>query len=30
MKDPDAVANVAAAEAANCILIEDRSFLQRV
>jgi hypothetical protein len=30
MNDPDAVANVAAAEAANCILVEDRSFLQRV
>jgi hypothetical protein len=30
MHDPDAVANVAAAEASNCILMEDRSFLQRV
>lgn len=30
MKDPDAIANVAAADAAKCILIEDRSFLQRV
>lgn len=29
-KDPDAIANVAAAEAARCILIEDRSFLERV
>jgi len=28
--DPDAIANVAAAEAARCILIEDRSFLERV
>ncbi len=30
MKDPGAVANVAAAEKAKCILIEDRSFLHRV
>ena len=29
-KDPDAIANVAAAEASRCILVEDRSFLQRV
>lgn len=30
MKDSDAIANVAAADASKCILIEDRSFLQRV
>jgi len=30
MKDPSAVANVAAADKAQCILIEDRSFLQRI
>jgi NIPSNAP len=30
MRDPDAVANVAAADEAKCILIEDRSFLKRV
>ena len=30
MKDPDAVANVAAADKAKCILIEDRSFLQGI
>lgn len=30
LKDPGAIANVAAADAAKCILIEDRSFLQRV
>jgi hypothetical protein len=29
-KDPDAIANVAAADASRCILVEDRSFLQRV
>jgi hypothetical protein len=29
-KDPDAIANVAAAEASRCILVEDRSFLQKV
>jgi uncharacterized protein (DUF1330 family) len=30
MKDPDAIANVAAADASKCILIEDRSFLERI
>lgn len=30
MKDPDAVANVEAAEESKCILVEDRSFLRRV
>jgi hypothetical protein len=30
LKDADAVANVAAADASKCILIEDRSFLRRV
>jgi hypothetical protein len=30
MMDPDAVANVAAADAAKCILVEDRSFLREV
>jgi NIPSNAP len=30
MKDAEAVANVAAAEATKCILVEDRSFLRRV
>jgi NIPSNAP len=30
MKDPDAIANVAAADASGCILIEDRSFLRKV
>ena len=30
MKDAEAVANVAAAESATCILVEDRSFLERV
>lgn len=30
VKDPDALANVAAAEESKCILVEDRSFLQRV
>ena len=30
VKDAEAVANVAAAGAANCILVEDRSFLRRV
>jgi NIPSNAP protein len=30
MKDPDVVANVAAADRAKCILVEDRSFLRRV
>ncbi len=30
MQDPEAVANVAAADAAKCILVEDRSFLQKV
>jgi hypothetical protein len=30
MKDANAVANVAAADKAKCILIEDRSFLQRI
>jgi hypothetical protein len=29
-KDPDAIANVAAADASRCILVEDRSFLQKV
>lgn len=29
MKDPDAVANVAAADSSGCILIEDRSFLRK-
>ncbi len=29
-KDPDAIANVAAAAASRCILVEDRSFLERV
>ena len=29
-KDPDAIANVAAADASRCILVEDRSFLRRV
>ena len=30
MKDRDAVANVQQADASGCILVEDRSFLQRV
>jgi NIPSNAP len=30
LKDPGAVANVADADKSKCILIEDRSFLQRV
>lgn len=30
LKDEEAVANVAAADASGCILIEDRSFLRRV
>jgi|SRR5581483_2571479 len=30
MKDPDAVANVQQADAAGCILLEDRSFMQQV
>jgi hypothetical protein len=30
LKDAEAVANVAAADASECILIEDRSFLRRV
>jgi hypothetical protein len=30
MKDPEAAANVAAADAAKCILVEDRSFLEPV
>jgi uncharacterized protein (DUF1330 family) len=30
MSDPDAVANLAAAEESRCIVCEDRSFLQRV
>lgn len=29
-KDPDAIANVAAADASRCILVEDRSILQKV
>jgi NIPSNAP len=29
-EDPDAIANVAAADASRCILVEDRSFLQKV
>lgn len=29
MNDPDAVANIAAVEESGCILLEDRSFLQR-
>jgi NIPSNAP protein len=29
-QDPDAIVNVAAAEASRCILVEDRSFLQKV
>ncbi|MGH9748160.1 MAG: NIPSNAP family protein [Candidatus Acidiferrales bacterium] len=30
MKDPEAVANVTAADAARCILVEDRSFLKKI
>jgi hypothetical protein len=30
VRDPEAQANVAAADAEQCILVEDRSFLQRV
>jgi hypothetical protein len=30
LKDPGAIANVAAADKSKCILIEDRSLLQRV
>ena len=30
VRDPEAQANVAAADAAQCILVEDRSFLQQV
>ena len=30
MNDPDAVENLAAADAAKCIFVEDRSFLRRV
>jgi hypothetical protein len=29
-KDKDAIANVASADASQCIFVEDRSFLQRV
>jgi hypothetical protein len=30
MNDSDAVANIAAADAAKCIFVEDRSFLRRI
>lgn len=30
MNDPDAIANVAAADASGCILVEDRAILHRV
>ena len=30
MKDADAIANVKAADASGCILLEDRSFMQQV